>query len=152
MKISIISAVADDNAIGKDNKLLWHISDDLKRFKKLTMNKVVIMGQKTYESLPIKPLPNRVNIVITNDYDVIFKDCIMAYDIEDSISKSKFWNEFNNEIFVIGGGSIYKQFFPIVDYLYITKVHTTFSNADTFFPILNDEWELVHQENYKKKQ
>ena len=59
-------------------------------------------------------------------------------------------NEFNNEIFVIGGGSIYKQFFPIVDYLYITKVHTTFSNADTFFPILNDEWELVHQENYKK--
>jgi len=142
MKISIISAIGENNEIGKNNELLWYIKDDLVRFKRLTHNNVIIMGQKTYESLPIKPLPKRTNIVITNDYDISYKDCIMAYSIEDSLTKAEYWSN-SDEVFVIGGGSIYEQFMEISQKLYITKVHHKF-DADTYFPHIDKEqWDLI---------
>src|SRR5664279_2884229 len=101
-KISIIVAVAQNNAIGKDNKLLWHISEDLKRFKRLTSGNTVVMGKNTFYSLPIRPLPNRTNIVITDVPGETIEGCVMAYSIEDAIEKC----ESVNENFIIGGGSI----------------------------------------------
>lgn len=149
MKISIIVAIGKNNEIGKDNDLLWHLGDDLKRFKKLTSNKVVIMGQKTYESLPIKPLPKRTNIIITDDPDSSFEGCVMVFSIDDAIQKAKYWDD-SGEVFVIGGGSIYKQFIDKADKLYITKVHESFE-ADTFFPDIS-EWTTIFREDHKKDE
>ncbi len=139
--ISIIVAVAENNAIGKGNKLLWHISDDLKRFKRLTTGHPVVMGKKTYESLPVKPLPNRTNVVISDIEGELIKGCEMAYSIEEAIEKCPD----NEESFIIGGGSVYRQFMPFADKLYITKVHKAF-DADTFFPEINEnEWQLIER-------
>jgi dihydrofolate reductase len=150
MNISIISAIGENNEIGKNNKLLWYLSNDLKRFKELTKGKVIIMGDNTYKSLPFKPLPKRVNIVINNDLDINYNNCIMARSIEESIKLSEYWSD-GNEIFVIGGASIYKQFIDKVNKLYITKVHSSF-DADTFFPEITDEWVITKEESYKKDE
>ena len=105
-QISIIVAIASNYAIGKDNDLLWHISKDLKRFKKLTEGHYIIMGKKTYFSLPKRPLPNRTSIIITDVEGEVIDNCLMAYSIEDAIEKM----EPERENFIIGGGSIYRQF------------------------------------------
>ncbi|MFW5645653.1 MAG: dihydrofolate reductase [Bacteroidota bacterium] len=141
--ISIIVAIAENNAIGKNNELLWKISDDLKRFKKLTTGHKVIMGRNTYLSLPNSPLPNRKNVVITDIENEKFEGCEMAYSIEEALANV----QENEEAFVIGGGMIYKQFLPHANKLYLTRVHQSFE-ADTFFPALNyDEWvEMERQE------
>ena len=137
-KISIIVAIAENYAIGKDNDLLWHISEDLKRFKQLTKNHYVVMGKRTYFSLPIRPLPHRTNMVITDVPGEQIDSCLMAYSIEDAIGKM----DVEKENFVIGGGSIYRQFMPLAQKLYITRVHRNFE-ADTFFPEISpDEWLL----------
>ena len=144
MSVSIIVAVAENYAIGKDNDLLWHISDDLKRFKKITSGHKIIMGKNTYLSLPVRPLPNRTSIVITDDPTDHYEGCVMAYSIEDAIGKCD--NE--EECFVIGGGSVYEQFMPLADKLYITRVHKSYE-ADTFFPAISEEeWELTEQEDH----
>jgi dihydrofolate reductase len=144
MSISIIVAVAENNAIGKDNDLLWHISDDLKRFKRITSGHKMIMGKNTFLSLPIRPLPNRISVVITDDQNDNYEGCIMAYSIEDAISKC----EADEECFIIGGGSIYRQFLPLADKLYLTKVGRSYE-ADIFFPEINEaEWELIEKEDY----
>ena len=137
--ISIIAAVSDDWGIGRNNTLLWHIPEDLKRFKKLTFGKSVIMGKNTWESLPKKPLPGRKNIVLT-DVPTECIDCsVTAYSLEDALSKC----EEDEEVFVIGGGSIYRQFMPVADRLYITHVHKE-SQADVFFPKINGrEWKVI---------
>lgn len=109
--ISIIVAIAENYAIGKDNNLLWHLSDDLKRFKKLTIGNIVIMGKKTFESLPKGALPERDNIVISDNKNDTFKDCIMADSIEDALNKC----DETKEIFIIGGGSVYRQFLPLAN-------------------------------------
>jgi dihydrofolate reductase len=127
--ISIIVAIAENYAIGKNNQLLWHISDDLKRFKALTTGHSVVMGKKTYESLPKRPLPNRTNIILTDIPGEKMDGCVMAYSIEDAVSKCSP----GSECFVIGGGSVYKQFLAIANKLYITWVHKNFA-ADVFFP------------------
>ena len=114
MSVSIIVAIAENYAIGKDNDLLWHISDDLKRFKQITSGHKIIMGKNTFLSLPIRPLPNRISIVITDDKNDQYEGCIMAYSIEDALAKC----EAGEECFVIGGGSIYRQFMPLADKLY----------------------------------
>ena len=143
MHISIIVAIAANNAIGKDNDLLWHISRDLKRFKELTKGHYVVMGKKTYFSLPNRPLPNRTNMVITDVPGEQIDNCLMAYSIEDAIQKM----DTENENFIIGGGSVYRQFLPYASKLYITRVHKEFE-ADTFFPEISlEEWELVEKEN-----
>ena len=142
-KISIIVAIASNYAIGKDNDLLWHISKDLKRFKEITKGHYIVMGKRTYYSLPTRPLPNRTSLIITDVADEVIDNCLMAYSIDDAVNKM----DSENENFVIGGGSIYNQFMPIADKLYITRVHKDFE-ADTFFPEISlDEWELISQEN-----
>ena len=142
--ISIIVAVSDDWGIGKDNELLWHISEDLKRFKRLTTGKTVIMGKRTWESLPRKPLPGRKNIVITDIPGENFDSSITVNSIEDAVSKC---NE-NEEAFVIGGGSVYRQFMTIADRLYITHVHGN-SAADVYFPKIDpDIWKIIEKEEF----
>lgn len=142
MNISIIVAIASNYAIGKDNDLLWHISKDLKRFKELTNGHYIVMGKKTYFSLPKRPLRNRTNMVITDVPGEQIDDCLMAYSIEDAISKM----DQEGENFIIGGGSIYRQFMPYADKLYITRVHKDF-DADTFFPEISlDEWKLIEKQ------
>jgi dihydrofolate reductase len=143
-QISIIVAIADNNAIGKDNQLLWHLSEDLKRFKKLTTGHSIIMGKKTFESLPIRPLPNRRSVVITDIAGEKIEGCEMAYSIDDAVALC----DDAAENFVIGGGSVYKQFMSIADKLYLTKVHKDFE-ADTFYPEIDyTDWELLEkQEN-----
>ena len=141
--ISIIVVVAENLAIGKNNQLLFSLSDDLKRFKKITTGHMVIMGKKTFFSLPKGPLPNRINLVISDDRNDQFTGCEMAYSIEEAIEKCSP----DDESFVIGGGMIYKQFFPIANKLFLTKVHQSVPDADTFFPEINfDEWELIDKE------
>ncbi|MDA3833265.1 MAG: dihydrofolate reductase [Spirochaetales bacterium] len=142
--ISIIVAVASNNAIGKNNELLWHIPDDLKRFKKLTLGHCLIMGKKTWFSLPRRPLPGRNNIVMTDDpCECIGGGCITAYSVEDALSKC----EEGKEVFVIGGGSVYRQFLDLADRLYLTHVHRDF-DADTFFPDIDPGvWQVVDRED-----
>ena len=139
-ELTIIVAVGENNAIGKDNDLIWHLSDDLKRFKKLTNGHHIIMGRKTFESFP-KPLPNRTHIVITrqSNYSVPI-GVIVVNSLEDALDAAR-----NDEHpFIIGGGEIYKQAMPLVDKLEITRVHSTFKDADTFFPEIDtDKWEEV---------
>jgi dihydrofolate reductase len=134
--ISIIVAIARNLAIGKNNDLLWHIPEDLKRFKKLTTGHTIIMGKRTFESLPTKPLPNRRSIVITDIPGEVIPGCIMAYSIEDALALC----DPDNENFIIGGGSVYRQFMPHADRLYLTIVHKDY-DADIFYPEINfDEW------------
>ena len=143
-KISIIVAIARNFAIGRNNELLWHISDDLKRFKKITSGHQVIMGKLTYLSLPIRPLPNRKNIVITDVPGETFEGCTTVYSIDEALNLC---NE-QEESFIIGGGSIYRQFLPHCNKLYITKVHKDFE-ADTFFPQIDfTQWNLVEAEDH----
>lgn len=143
MSISIIVAIAENNAIGKDNRLLWHIPADLKRFKQITSGHTVIMGKKTFESLPVRPLPNRDNIVISDIEGDVIPGCIMAYSIDDAMSKCNPVEE----NFVIGGGSVYRQFLPLADKLYLTIVRKHY-DADTFFPEIDfSQWKLVQQED-----
>lgn len=135
--ISIIVAIGENHAIGNNNELLWHIPEDLRRFKHITRGHKIIMGKRTYESLPVQPLPERTSIVISDDPKDVFEGCIMAYSIEEALKHCGP----DEECFVIGGGMVYKQFLPLADKLYITKVHATF-DADTFFPeIAPEDWE-----------
>jgi dihydrofolate reductase len=146
--ISIIVAVSEDGGIGKDNELLWHISEDLKRFKRLTSGHTVIMGKKTWESLPRKPLPGRKNIVLTDIPGEYFDSSLTAYSIEDALSKC----EKNEEIFVIGGGSVYKQFMTLADRLYITHVHKK-AEADIYFPEIDLKvWQVIEKEEFKETE
>ncbi|MBW6459037.1 MAG: dihydrofolate reductase [Bacteroidales bacterium] len=147
-KISIIVAITPNYAIGINNQLLWHISDDLKRFKKITSGKQVIMGKLTYESLPLRPLPNRRNIVITDDVNEKFEGCITVNSIPEALS---YCNE-DDESFIIGGGSVYRQFMPYATKLYLTMVHKDFE-ADTFFPEIDfSQWKLIEREDHENDQ
>ena len=144
--ISIIVAVSDDWGIGKDNELLWHIPEDLRRFKNLTIGKCIIMGKKTWESLPKRPLPGRKNIVLTDVPHECIDCSITAYSIDDALSKCG--NE--EEVFVIGGGSVYRQFMKIADRLYITHVHRR-AAADVYFPRIDmRSWKIVEKEDFPK--
>ncbi len=143
--ISIIVAIADNYAIGKDNKLLWHLPEDLKRFKRITEGHPVIMGKRTYYSLPKRPLPGRKNIILTDIAGEQIDGCQMAYSIDDIIQQC----DENTENFIIGGASVYKQFFTIAQKLYITEVHASF-DADTFFPEIDvNAWKVIETEEHK---
>jgi len=142
--ISIIVAVSEDWGIGKNNELLWHISEDLKRFKRLTTGNTIVMGKRTWESLPRRPLPGRKNIVLTDDPHERIPDAVTAYSIEDALGKC----EKDEEIFIIGGGSIYRQFMIIADRLYITHVHKK-APADIYFPEIDLKiWEATEKEEF----
>ena len=142
--ISIIVAIAENNAIGKDNRLLWRLSDDLKRFKKITTGHKVIMGRNTFLSLPNGPLPGRTNVVITDRESETFEGCLMAHSIEEALADV----QENEEAFIIGGGMIYKQFLPHANKLYLTLVHKQLE-GDTFFPEINyDEWKELERTHF----
>lgn len=146
--ISIIVAIAANGAIGKNNDLLWNIPADLKRFRKLTIGHCVLMGKNTWYSLPKRPLPGRVNIVMTDDPCECIDDCISSYSVEDALSKCPG----DSEVFVIGGGMVYRQFMEIADRLYITHVHKEF-DADTFFPEIDPLiWKEVDREDHDKDE
>jgi dihydrofolate reductase len=142
--ISIIVAISENNGIGYKNELLWHIPEDLKRFKKLTLGNTVIMGKKTWESLPKRPLPGRRNIIITDNPTDSFEDSITVFSIDEALKLC----ENNSENFIIGGGSIYRQFMPFADRLYITHIHKI-GPADIYFPEISGEiWEPVEKEEH----
>ena len=139
--ISLIVAIAQNNVIGGDNKLLWHISDDLKRFKKITSGNTIVMGRKTFESLP-EVLPNRKHIILTRDknYTVDNPSVEVIHNINDII------NNFKNspvEVFIIGGGEIYNQFINSVDKIYLTKVFKNFEGDTTFPEIDYNNWNIT---------
>jgi dihydrofolate reductase len=146
--ISIIVAISEDYGIGRDNDLLWRIPEDLRRFKKLTMGHCLIMGKRTWESLPKRPLPGRRNIVLTDLPGECIDCSITAYSIDDALSKCGG----NEEVFVIGGGTVYRQFMPLADRLFITHVHKT-TAADTWFPPIDpDLWEVVESEEHVEEE
>ncbi len=141
-QITMIVAVAENGAIGKDNNLLWHISGDLKRFKAITTGHSIIMGRKTYLSFPKRPLPDRKNIILTSG-DAIFEEAYTAKNIEQALALCD-----SDEVFIIGGESVYRQFLPYTTKIYLTRVHRSYE-ADTFFPTLNmDEWETIETEEH----
>ena len=145
--IILIAAAAENNAIGKNNDLIWHLPDDFKRFKKLTSGHPIIMGRKTFESLP-GLLPKRTHIAITRKKDYFPKGCLVAHSLEKAIKLAK--EETDGDIYVIGGGEIYKKSLKYADKIELTRVHSTF-DADTFFPEFNEEnWELLNEEYHGK--
>ncbi|HEX8974227.1 MAG TPA: dihydrofolate reductase [Patescibacteria group bacterium] len=140
-KISIICAIARNRAIGKNNQLLWHIPEDFKHFKETTSGHVIVMGQKTYESIG-KPLPNRTTIVLTNDPAFQVEGVIVAHTFEEVFAKAKEIEK--EEIFICGGGSVYAQTIGMADKLYLTVVEKDF-DADTFFPEYGEFTKVVSE-------
>ena len=128
MSVSIIAAVGRNFELGKNNDLIWHFKQDMKFFKKTTLGHTVIMGRKTFESLP-KALPNRLNVVITSDSSYSAENIVVVSSVEQALKYCD-----NEEAFVIGGGMIYKEFLPFADKLYLTEIEDSLENADTYFP------------------
>lgn len=147
--ISIIVALAQENAIGVKNQLLCHLSDDLKRFKRLTTGHTVIMGRNTFDSLPNGPLPNRTNIVLTSRPQSLPRGCVAATSLEEAINKARG----DKEIFIIGGASVYKQALQYADKLYLTIIRNKFANADTFFPKFSrGQWQQTFKEDHQPNE
>jgi dihydrofolate reductase len=143
--ITVIAAVAENNALGKENQLLWHLPDDFKRFKTLTSGHYIIMGRKTFESFP-KPLPNRTHVIVSRQSNYQPEGCIVVNSLEKAIEACPK----TEEIFVIGGGEIYRQSIKVADKLDLTKVHHSFE-ADTYFPEIDfTQWQLVFEEFHPK--
>ena len=147
MKITIIVAVAENDVIGSDNKLLWRLRDDMKNFKRLTVGHFVLMGRKTFESIG-KPLKDRTNLVITRNPGFNVPGIIRF----DSIAKALQYSldEKQEEVFIIGGGEIYREILPMADKIYYTKVHAS-PIGDTRFPSLHwNEWKVLSNESFVK--
>jgi dihydrofolate reductase len=140
--INIIVAASLNNVIGKDNKLLWRQSADLKRFKELTTGKTVVMGRKTYDSIG-KPLPNRRNIVITRQ-DIEIPGCEVVHSLEDAL-------KVDDEIFILGGGEIYQKSIILANKIFLTLIQTEIE-GDTYFPQLGDEWIEESKEEFLKDE
>lgn len=145
--ITMIAAAAENNALGKDNDLVWHLPDDFKRFKKLTTGHHIIMGRKTFESFP-KPLPNRTHVVITRQEDYNPEGAIVVHSIEGALDIAK--NDEN--AFIIGGGEIYKLGIDHATHIELTRVHGEFE-ADAFFPEIDEaKWQLLKDEFHPKDE
>lgn len=139
--IVMIAAVAENNALGKNNELVWHLPNDFKRFKSLTSSHYIIMGRKTFESFP-KPLPNRTHVVITRQDNYHPEGCIIVESIQKAIEICPK----NEDSYIIGGGEIYNLGLPFADKIEVTRVHHNF-DADTFFPEINpEEWKIIDSE------
>ncbi|MGG7618045.1 dihydrofolate reductase [Robertmurraya sp. GLU-23] len=134
--ISLLWAMDENRAIGRNNQLPWHLPEDLKYFKRVTMGKPIAMGRKTYDSIG-RPLPGRENIVITRSKGITIEGCTVIHDVKDLLKRD------DEELFVIGGAEIFKEILPFADRLYVTEIREVFE-ADTFFPEYNlFEWELI---------
>ncbi|MGM8216399.1 dihydrofolate reductase [Bacillaceae bacterium W0354] len=137
--LSVIVAMDENNVIGYQNDLPWHLPNDLKRFKRITTGHTIVMGRKTYESIG-RPLPNRQNIIMTRDSHFTAEGCTVIHSWEEL---NQYLND--EELFLIGGAELIKQAIPIVDRLYLTIIHHSFE-GDTYFPNLNmDDWEVVEK-------
>lgn len=148
--ISIIAAIGKKNELGKKNALLWSLPADMKHFRETTKGHMVIMGQKTFESIG-RPLPNRRNIVLTQDKNFKQEGVEIVYSPEEVEKLLEKTSSKNEENFVIGGGMIYKLFIDKADKLYVTHVDATFPDADTFFPeIIPVVWNEISHEEHKK--
>ena len=145
--VIMIAAVAENNALGKNNDLLWHLPNDFKRFKEITSGHHIIMGRKTFESFP-KPLPNRIHVIITRQNDFEHEGCIVVQNIEKALSVCPV----NENLYIIGGGEIYQQSISFADQLDITRVHHSF-DADVYFPEIDPEiWELTSETFHQKDE
>jgi len=143
MTVSIIVAIGENHAIGKNNQLLWHMPNDLKHFKDITSGRTIIMGRKTFDSVG-KPLPRRRNIVVTRQ-DITIPGCEVVKSIEDGLSLCKD----EDEVFIGGGAEIYKLAMHLTDRIYLTIIHKSF-DADTFFPEIDkSEWKEAKREDFK---
>jgi dihydrofolate reductase len=143
----LIAATSQNNALGKDNKIIWHLPDDFKRFKELTSGHHIIMGRKTFESFP-KPLPNRTHIVITRQKEYAPEGCIVVNSIEEAFEICPK----NEDVFLIGGAEIYKLGLPFTDKIELTYINETFE-ADAFFPEIDfSEWKLTNEEFHAKDE
>ena len=145
MTISFIAAIADNDAIGRDNQLPWHMPEDLKFFKRTTLAKPVVMGRKSYESLG-KPLPGRLNIVLSKTADLPLPDGVLLF-AEPEAAIAHLEQTGADEIFIIGGGKIFAQTMGLADRMYLTRIHTAIPDGDAFFPhIDHTHWKLVWEE------
>lgn len=143
--ITMIAAAGENNELGKENDLVWHLPDDFKRFKQLTTGHFIIMGRKTFESFP-KPLPNRTHVVITRNTNYRKDGAVVVHSLDAALLKASS----DTQPFVIGGGEIYKMAMEVADKIELTRVHGTF-DADTYFPELDkDTWELDSEEFHDK--
>jgi dihydrofolate reductase len=143
--ITIIAAAGENNELGLNNGLVWHLPDDFKRFKELTTSHHIIMGRKTFQSFP-KPLPNRTHIVITRDKEFTADGTLVTHSLEDAIVLSSS----DPQPFIIGGGEIYALGMAVADKIELTRVHGTF-DADTYFPeIPEEDWKLVNESYHPK--
>lgn len=133
MKISLIVAMAQNRVIGKDNKMPWHLSADLKRFRAITMNRPILMGRKTFESIG-KPLDGRENLILSKQENYQPQGCHVFQSLESALESAK---TFGDELFIIGGATLYEMTLPLAQRLYLTQIQTEF-DGDTFFP----EWDL----------
>lgn len=144
--INLIVAIAENNAIGIAGDLLCHLPNDLKHFKEITTGATVVMGKNTFFSLPRRPLPNRRNIVLTTDTEFTYENTEVAHSIEQLYTML---ND-EEEVFIIGGGKVYEQFINTVDKLYVTHIHHTWEDADTFFPKIDpNTWQCVSEEHHE---
>jgi dihydrofolate reductase len=145
-RLSIIAAVAENRAIGFENKLIYWLPNDLKRFKALTTGNTIIMGRRTFESLPKGALPNRRNIVLSrNGRAEQFPGCDLYSSLDDALHHCKA----GEDIYIIGGSSVYKEALAVADRLCLTLVHDTPAKADTFFPDFSDEWTEEWREDHE---
>lgn len=146
--LSLVVAIAQNRAIGKDNQLLWHLSGDLKRFKAITYGHTIVMGRKTYESFPKRPLPNRHHIVLSSSVAIEEENVRTVASLQEALEALPR----DEESFVIGGGQIYRMFLPYCQKAYITEVKAEFE-ADTFFPELpEEEWRLEDSGFWQKDE
>ena len=141
--IHAIVAVASDWAIGRQGDLLCHLPADMKHFKEVTMGNSIVMGRKTFESFPRRPLPGRQNIVITRNAEWQYPGVTVVHGLEDAIAAAE-----TDTVFIIGGAQVYEQALPLVDVLHLTQIHARWASADVYFPALNmDEWQEVSREH-----
>ena len=144
--LSLIVAIAENNAIGKAGNLLCYLPNDLQYFKQQTSGCTILMGKRTFESLPKRPLPNRRNIVLTSDTNFTYNNTEVAHSIPEALQMI----DPDEQVFVIGGGVVYRQFLPLVDKLYITHIHHTWEDADTFFPEIDSTiWQCVSEDHHE---
>jgi dihydrofolate reductase len=145
--ITMIAAAAENNALGKDNDLVWHLPDDFKRFKRLTTGHCIIMGRKTFESFP-KLLPNRKHVIITRNKEYKPEGTIVVHSMEAALKECTA----DDQPFIIGGGEIYEMGMDYAEKIELTRVHSSF-DADTYFPEINaDEWKIVEKEFHDKDE
>lgn len=143
MIISLIVAIDQNHAIGREGDQLAYLSDDLKRFKQLTSGHIIVMGRKTFNALPKGALPHRRNIVLTRQCHLAFPGSETAGSVQEVLDLC----QSHNEIFIIGGGEIYNLFFPLANRIYLTRIHHRFENTDTWFPpIIAEEWQQTSHE------